>query len=276
MKSGTLYIVSTPIGNLEDITLRAIRVLKEVDLIAAEDTRHTRKLLNKFEIDVPLTSYHDHNKEDKGPVLVAQLLEGKSVALVSDAGTPGISDPGYFLINLAIDQMVPVVPIPGATAAIAALSISGLPTDSFVFEGFLPSKHTARIKRLEEMVSEKRTLVFYEAPHRIIQTIDDMMNVFGERKAVLTRELTKVHEETIRGSLSEILDRLRTGTTKGEFSIIVRGASEAPMKRDIDTMEYLKDLMLHRGLSKKQAISVAAEELQLPKKDVYKESLKLE
>lgn len=276
MKSGALYIVSTPIGNLEDITLRAIRVLKEVDLIAAEDTRHTRKLLNKFEIDVPLTSYHDHNKEEKGPVLVARLLEGKSVALVSDAGTPGISDPGYFLINLAIDQMVPVVPIPGATAAIAALSISGLPTDSFVFEGFLPSKHTARIKRLEEMVSEKRTLVFYEAPHRIIQTIDDMLNVFGERKAVLTRELTKVHEETIRGSLSEILDRLRTGTTKGEFSIIVRGASEAPMKRDIDTMEYLKDLMLHRGLSKKEAISVAAEELQLPKKDVYKESLKLE
>jgi 16S rRNA (cytidine1402-2'-O)-methyltransferase len=152
MTIGTLYIVSTPIGNLEDITLRAIRVLKEVDLIAAEDTRHTKHLLDRYQIQTQLTSYHDHNKEEKAPVLIARLLEGKSVALVSDAGTPGISDPGYFLINLAADQKVPVVPIPGATAAIAALSVSGLPTDSFVFEGFLPAKHGARLKRLQKLL----------------------------------------------------------------------------------------------------------------------------
>src|SRR5512136_1356383 len=155
MPAGTLYIVATPIGNLEDITLRAIRTLKEVELIAAEDTRHTRHLLDRYEITTQLTSYHDHNKEEKAPVLVARLLEGKNVALVSDAGTPGISDPGYFLINLAIDQQVPVVPIPGPTAAIAALSISGLPTDRFVFEGFLPAKQAARTKRLEELKDEK-------------------------------------------------------------------------------------------------------------------------
>ncbi len=275
MPTGILYIVSTPIGNLEDITLRAIRVLKEVGLIAAEDTRHTRNLLNKFEIDTPLTSYHDHNKEDKAPVLVAQILEGKSVALVSDAGTPGISDPGYFLINLAIDQKIPVVPIPGATAAIAALSISGLPTDSFVFEGFLPSKHGARLKRLQELSKEERTIIFYEAPHKILKAVEEMIEVFGERRAVITRELTKIHEEAVRGTLSEILKHLQAGSIKGEFTIIMRGYSAEPLKQDIDTAEYLKNLMLHRGLSKKDAIAAAAEELGVPKKEVYKESLKI-
>lgn len=275
MKTGILYIVATPIGNLEDITLRALRVLKEVDLIAAEDTRHTHKLLAKYDIHTPLTSYHDHNKEEKGPVLVARLLEGKSVALVSDAGTPGISDPGYFLINLAVHENIFVVPVPGVTAAIAALSISGLPTDSFVFEGFLPSKHTARIKKLEELATEKRTLVLYEAPHRIIRTVEDMLQVFGDRKAVLTRELTKVHEEVVHGMLAEILDRLRKGTIKGEFTITVHGAAESPKQADIDPEEYLRNLMLHRGLSKKEAVAVAAKELGLPKKEVYKTSLKM-
>ena len=275
MKPGTLYIVATPIGNLEDITLRAIRVLKEVDLIAAEDTRHTRHLLDRYQIETQLTSYHDHNKEEKAPVLVARLLEGKNVALVSDAGTPGISDPGYFLINLAVDQKVPVVPIPGATAAIAALSISGLPTDSFVFEGFLPAKHLARLKRLQELAKEERTLIFYEAPHKIIRTVEDLLEVFGDRRAVITRELTKIHEEAIRGTFSAILDHLQTGSIKGEFTIIVHGFSAEPQKQDIDTTEYLKNLILHRGLSKKEAISAAAEELGLPKKEVYKESLKI-
>jgi 16S rRNA (cytidine1402-2'-O)-methyltransferase len=275
MPSGILYIVATPIGNLEDITLRAIRILKEADLIAAEDTRHTQKLLNKYDIRTPVTSYHDHNKEEKAPVLVARMLEGKNVALVSDAGTPGISDPGYFLINLAVDQKVPVVPVPGATAAIAALSISGLPTDSFVFEGFLPSRHTARMRRLEELKQEKRTLVLYEAPHRIHQTIDDMAAVLGDRKAVMTRELTKVHEETIRGTLSEIRDHLIKGSSKGEFTVIVHGAEEHPAQANIDPAEYLRNLMLHQGLSKKDAVAAAAKDLGLPKKDVYKESLKL-
>jgi 16S rRNA (cytidine1402-2'-O)-methyltransferase len=275
MKVGTLYIVATPIGNLEDITLRAIRVLKEVDLIAAEDTRHTRHLLDRYKIETQLTSYHDHNKEEKAPLLVARTLEGKSVALVSDAGTPGISDPGYFLINLAVDQRIPVVPIPGATAAIAALSISGLPTDSFVFEGFLPSKHGARLKRLQDLAREERTIIFYEAPHKIIKTIEDIREVLGDRCVVVTRELTKIHEETIRGKLSDILTRLHTGTIKGEFTIILRGYSAEPQKQDIDTAGYLKNLIIHRGLSKKEAISVAAEELGLPKKKVYKESLKI-
>jgi 16S rRNA (cytidine1402-2'-O)-methyltransferase len=275
MSTGTLYIVATPIGNLEDITLRAIRVLKEADLIAAEDTRHTRHLLDRYEIATQLTSYHDHNKEEKAPVLVARMLEGKNVALVSDAGTPGISDPGYFLINLAIDQNIPVAPIPGATAAIAALSISGLPTDRFVFEGFLPAKHIARIKRLEELSQEERTLVFYEAPHKIIRAVEDMLQVLGDRHAVITRELTKIHEESIRGTLSEILKRLHEGSIKGEFTVIVHGASAEPPTQDIDTTEYLKNLMLHRGMNKKDAIATAAEELGLPKKEVYKESLKL-
>lgn len=273
MASGTLYIVATPIGNLEDITLRAIRVLKEVDLVAAEDTRHTRHLLDRHHIENQLTSYHDHNKEEKAPVLIARLLDGKNIALVSDAGTPGISDPGYFLINLAIDQQISVVPIPGATAAIAALSISGLPTDSFVFEGFLPSKHKARLKRLQELARENRTIIFYEAPHKIIKAIENMLEVLGDRRAVVTRELTKIHEETIRGTLSEILKHLQKGTIKGEFTVIVHGASAEPRKQDIDTAAYLKNLMIHRGLSKKEAISVAAEELGLPKKDVYNASL---
>ncbi len=275
MPTGTLYIVATPIGNLEDITLRALRILKEVDLIAAEDTRHTRHLLDRYQIETPLTSYHDHNKEEKAPVLVARMLDGNSVALVSDAGTPGISDPGYFLINLAIDQDISVVPIPGATAAIAALSISGMPTDSFIFEGFLPAKRQARITRLKDLATEERTIIFYEAPHKIIRTIEDMIEIFGNRRAVITRELTKIHEETIRGPLLEIRQHLLAGSIKGEFTVLVHGASEKPLPRDIDPSEYLKNLMLHRGLSKKEAIATAARELGMPKKDVYKESLKL-
>ena len=275
MPTGTLYIVATPIGNLEDITLRAIRILKEVDLIAAEDTRHTKHLLNRYQIEAQLTSYHDHNKEEKAPVLIERMLDGNNVALVSDAGTPGISDPGYFLINLAIDRKILVVPVPGATAAIAALSVSGMPTDSFIFDGFPPVKHQARLKRLKELAKEERTIIFYEAPHKIIRTIEDMIEVFGDRRAVITRELTKIHEETIRGTLPEILKHLQGGSIKGEFTIILHGASMKPLQQDIDTAEYLKNLMIHRGLSKKEAISTAAEELGMPKKDVYKESLKL-
>jgi 16S rRNA (cytidine1402-2'-O)-methyltransferase len=270
MDTGTLYIVATPIGNLEDITLRALRILKEADIIAAEDTRHTQKLLSKFDIHTPLTSYHDHNKEEKAPVLVSRLLEGKSIALVSDAGTPGISDPGYFLINLAIDQKVPVVPIPGATAAIAALSVSGLPTDRFVFEGFLPSKHTARMKRLTELAKEERTLIFYEAPHRIMQALEDMQTVLGDRQAVLTRELTKVHEQVLRGRIPNVRKQLEAGSMKGEFTIIVEATASGADRVNISPEEYLKNLILHRGLPKKEAIAVAAHDLGLPKKEIYK------
>ncbi|HAK60249.1 MAG TPA: 16S rRNA (cytidine(1402)-2'-O)-methyltransferase [Nitrospiraceae bacterium] len=276
MSIGILYIVATPIGNLEDITLRAIRILKEVDMIAAEDTRHSRKLLDRYEIATPLTSYHDHNKEEKAPVLIDRLLDGKNVALVSDAGTPGISDPGYFLINLAVSKDIVIVPIPGATAAITALSISGLPTDRFVFEGFLPSKQTARVKRLKELEKEERTIIFYEAPHKILKTMAAIIEVLGDRNAVVTRELTKIHEEALRGALSDVLKQLEAKTTKGEFTIIVRGHKEDPRAQDIDAGEYLKNLMTHRGLSKKEAVATAAKELGLPKRDIYKESLKLE
>jgi 16S rRNA (cytidine1402-2'-O)-methyltransferase len=275
MTSGILSIVSTPIGNLEDITLRAIRVLKESDLIAAEDTRHTKHLLDRYEIDRPLTSYHDHNKEEKAPVLVARMLEGKNIALVSDAGTPGISDPGYFLINLAIDSGIPVVPIPGATAAVAALSVSGMPTDRFVFEGFLPAKQGARQKRLQELLHEERTIIFYEAPHKILRTVGDILAVLGDRTAVVTRELTKIHEEALRGPLSSVLAKLEKGSLKGEFTIILHGASKHAAPQDIDTAGYLRNLMLHRGMTKKEAVAAAAEELGLPKKDVYRESLKI-
>jgi len=274
--TGTLYIVATPIGNLEDMTLRAIRLLKEADLIAAEDTRHTKHLLDRYRIETQLTSYHDHNKEEKAPVLVARLLDGKNIALVSDAGTPGISDPGYFLINLAIDQRIPVVPVPGATAAIAALSVSGMPTDRFVFEGFLPARHMARIKRLQDLATEDRTLIFYEAPHKVLAATQDMLEVLGDRRAVFTRELTKIHEETIRGTLSEILKHLQTGSLKGEFTIIVHGASSEPLMQDIDAAEYLKNLIIHRGLSRKDAVAAAAKELGLPKKELYRESLKID
>ncbi len=273
---GILYIVATPIGNLEDITLRALRILKEVDLIAAEDTRHTRKLLAKYDIHTPLTSYHDHNKEEKAPVLVARLLEGRHIALVSDAGTPGISDPGYFLINLALDQKITVTPVPGPVAAIAALSISGLPTDSFVFEGFLPSKHTARMKRLRELLPEQRTIILYEAPHRIIPALRDMRETLGDRRAVVTRELTKMHEEAVRGPLSVVIKHFETRSIKGEFTIILNGASPGSSRQDIDPAEYLKNLMLHQGLSKKEAVATTAKDLGIPKKIVYETSLKIQ
>lgn len=224
MPIGTLYIVSTPIGNLEDITLRALRVLKEVSIVAAEDTRHTQKLLSHYKIHTKLTSYHDYNKEEKAEVLIQHLKEGSSVALVADAGTPGISDPGYFLINRCIQTGIPVVPIPGASAFLAALSISGLPTDSFVFEGFLPRKRTARLKRLETLKTEPRTLIFYEAPHRLIVCLSDLLKVLGDRRVVIAWELTKTFEEILRGRPSEILPELSSRTIRGEITLVVEGS----------------------------------------------------
>src|SRR3990172_5377724 len=203
--SGILFIVATPIGNLEDITLRALRTLKEAGGVAPEDTRHTQKLLTHFGIHKPLTSYHDHNKETKAEVLIARLKDGEDVALVSDAGTPGISDPGYYLINRAIEEGLTVTPVPGVTAATAALSVSGLPTDAFVFEGFLPARKSQRTAKLTALREEARTLIFYEAPHRIRATLSDMLEVLGDRGISLSRELTKIHEETLRGRLSDII-----------------------------------------------------------------------
>ncbi len=220
---GTLYIVSTPIGNLEDITLRAIRILKEVTTIAAEDTRQTGKLLAHFQINTPMTSYHDFNKEGKTPVFIQRMQKGDSFALVSDAGTPSISDPGYYLIRTALSKDIPVCPIPGPVALIAALSVSGLPTDRFVFEGFLARKKGKRDKQLEALKDEPRTLIFYESPYRIISLLNAILTLLGDREIVIARELTKLHEETIKGSVSQVLNDLKTKKFRGEASIVVEG-----------------------------------------------------
>ncbi|MEK7703199.1 MAG: 16S rRNA (cytidine(1402)-2'-O)-methyltransferase [Nitrospirota bacterium] len=220
---GLLYIVSTPIGNLEDITLRALSVLKGVSVIAAEDTRETGILLAHHQIHTPLTSYHDFNKEEKAPVLIAKLKEGMSVALVSDAGTPTISDPGYFLINQATLAGISITPIPGPSAAIAALSISGLPTDRFAFEGLLPKKKAARVKRLMALLSDTHTLIFFESPYRVLDLLTDINAVFGNRKIVIGREMTKKFEEVIRGDVQEVLSRLKDRKLLGEFTLVVEG-----------------------------------------------------
>lgn len=220
---GTLYLVSTPIGNLEDITLRALRVFKEVDLIAAEDTRRTRLLLQRYQISQPITSYHDHNKEARSPVLLNKLLSGKSVALASDAGTPGISDPAFYLVRLAIEHQVPVVPVPGPSALISALIVSGLPPDRFAFEGFLPAKSGRRRTRLKALAHEERTILLFESPHRLRRTLEDILEVMGDRRAVVARELTKKFEEVTRGSVAQLLDHYREKKPRGEVVIVLAG-----------------------------------------------------
>ena len=277
MPAGTLFIVATPIGNLEDITLRAISTLKEVSLIAAEDTRHTQKLLTHFGIARPLTSYHDHNKEEKAEVLVARLKEGESVALVSDAGTPGISDPGYYLINRAVEEGVAVVPIPGVTAAMAAISVSGLPTDAFVFEGFLPQKQSKRKSRLEELKAERRTIILYEAPHRINACLRDTHEVLGDRRAVLARELTKIHEEILRGKISDIIREVASREPRGEYTLIIEGAGEKGPGEEVSVLslaDHVEKLIREEGLSRKDAVEKVAKLRGVPKKLVYNESLK--
>lgn len=221
---GTLYIVSTPIGNLEDITIRAVRVLKEVGIIAAEDTRHTKQLCTHFGITTPLTSYHDFNKEEKTAVLLERLRSGASVALVSDAGTPVISDPGYFLITRSIEAGVRVVPIPGPSAVLAALAASGLPTDAFRFEGFLPRKDGPRSKRIESLREDSASLILFESPHRIGKLLASLRAILGNRRAVLARELTKRFEEFHRGTLDELLTQAQSRPPKGEITLVVEGA----------------------------------------------------
>lgn len=222
IESGALYIVSTPIGNLEDMTFRAVHVLKNVHYIAAEDTRHTGQLLKHFDIKSQLLSYHDFNKNQKADMIINKLSTGNAVALVTDAGTPGISDPAYVLINKAIEAGIKVIPIPGATAAIAGLSASGMPTDRFVFEGFLPPKK-GRQKRLNSLKEESRSMIFYESPHRILKTLNDFFSFFGNREIVICRELTKKFEEINRGSLEDMIDEYSHRSVKGEFTLILKG-----------------------------------------------------
>jgi 16S rRNA (cytidine1402-2'-O)-methyltransferase len=220
---GTLHIVSTPIGNMEDITLRALRILKEVDLIASEDTRRTGLLLKHHGIHAPLTSYFEGNELKKKGFILSKLKEGKKVALVSDAGTPGISDPGFRLIRLAIENEISIVPIPGPSAMITALSVSGLPTDAFLFKGFLPHKLKKRRDLLKDLENMRETLIFYESPHRISETLRDILEILGDREIVLTREMTKMHEEIIRGKVSEVQDQIVGRMLKGEITLVISG-----------------------------------------------------
>jgi 16S rRNA (cytidine1402-2'-O)-methyltransferase len=220
---GILYVVSTPIGNMEDITLRALQILKEVDLIAAEDTRRTGLLLKHFGIQAPLTSYFEGNEFKKREFILAKLKEGKNVALVSDAGTPGVSDPGFRLIQLAIENQLPIVPIPGSSAVITALSVSGLPTDAFLFKGFLPHKSKKRRDLLKELEGGRETIIFYESPHRVTETLNDILEVLGDRKIVLARELTKLHEEILRGKVSDIQHQIGERMLKGEITLVISG-----------------------------------------------------
>jgi 16S rRNA (cytidine1402-2'-O)-methyltransferase len=230
---GTLYIVSTPIGNREDITLRALRILKEVDLIAAEDTRHTLLLLKHFGIQTPLTSYFEGNELRKKEFILSKLKQGSQIALVSDAGTPGISDPGFRLIQTAIENQIPIVPIPGPSAVIAALSVSGLPTDSFLFKGFLPHKSKKRRDLLRQLEEVKATLIFYESPHRLTESLRDILDVLGDRGMVLTRELTKVYEEVLRGKVNEIINQIGEKKLKGEMTLVISGKTRKKTDEEI-------------------------------------------
>lgn len=273
---GSLYIVATPIGNLEDITFRAVRILKEADLIAAEDTRHSRKLLSHFGISKPLTSYFDHNKHLKGKYILDQLGEGHTVALITDAGTPCISDPGYQLVRDAVAAGFTVVPVPGPSAAITALSASGLPTDTFVFEGFLPNRQGKRRDKLASLKDERRVLIFYESPNRLHAALADMRDILGERETVIARELTKIYEEFIRGDISAVIDQVNERKIKGEVVVLVAPGSGG---REEGTSRPLAELLgdyLDRGeLSLKDAVKRVAMETGLPRSDVYAEALKL-
>ncbi|GAE90098.1 16S rRNA (cytidine(1402)-2'-O)-methyltransferase [Acetivibrio straminisolvens] len=272
---GTLYLVATPIGNLEDITLRAIRVLREVDLIAAEDTRQTIKLLNHLDIKKPMVSYYEHNKIVKGNYLVEQLLEGKSIALVSDAGTPGISDPGEDMVKLCIENEIPFTMVPGPVAAVMGLVLSGFSSGRFVFEGFLPMNKRARRERINSLKDEIRTIVFYEAPHKLVYTLKDLHEVLGNRRITLARELTKKYEEVLRCTLEEAVERYESESPRGEYVLVVEGADENQMiedkKSEWDAMSILEHYQMYiaEGLSKKEAMKKVAQDRGMSKRDVY-------
>ena len=267
---GTIYLVATPLGNLEDITLRALRILKEADLIACEDTRHTGRLLRHFEISKRLVSYHEHNEAERAAELVERARKGESIAVVSDAGMPGISDPGYRLVKQAIAAGLDVVPVPGPVAIETALSASGLPTDSFRFGGFLPARRAQRRKALAELAHETATLVFYETPHRILATLGDVGEVLGERPVVVARELTKLHEEFVRGTPWEVLARLKKKRSlRGEITLLI-GKGELSAVPSQDVAAHVRELIENEGLPRMDAIKRAAKERGIPKREVYR------
>jgi len=269
---GVLYIVSTPIGNLEDITLRALRILKEVDLVAAEDTRRSLKLLNHYGISKPMLSYWKEKEKGRSEVIIRKLLAGQSVALISDSGTPGIADPGSVLIKKAIEEDISIVPVPGPSAFIAALSISGLPTDEFAFLGFLPSGKNQRRKILGDVRLEERTLIFYEAPHRVNETLEDMELIFGTRRVAVAREITKIHEEVLRGGISEVLNEMKEKKVVGEYVILVEGRTAFTEPATGDVLWEIRMLM-KKGLGRKEAVKKVAAEYGLSRKGLYDKSL---
>jgi 16S rRNA (cytidine1402-2'-O)-methyltransferase len=269
--SGILYLVATPIGNLEDITYRAVRTLSEVDLIACEDTRHTRNLLDHYEIARPLISYHEHNEAARAEELVAKLLAGTNVALVSDAGMPLVSDPGYRLAAAAIRAGISVVPIPGPSAVITALAAAGLATDAFYFSGFLPAKSGQRARTLEALRQQTATLVFYEAPHRILETLADVERILGPRPVVVARELTKLHEEFLRGTPAEVRAALESRpSVKGEITLLIGKAAEAAP--ETTSVDEAVDAYVHLGMSRMDAIKEVARKRGLSKRDVYRQT----
>jgi 16S rRNA (cytidine1402-2'-O)-methyltransferase len=271
---GILYVVATPIGNLEDMTFRAIATLRTVDVIAAEDTRHTGKLLHHFQVTTPQISYHDHNRLSRLPELLRRLQQGQAIALVTDAGMPGISDPGYELVKACAEAGVVIVPIPGASAVVTALSAAGLPTDRFVFEGFLPTKGQERRDRLEAMQAETRTLVLYEAPHRVRQTLQDLGETLGvERAVVLARELTKLHEQFWRGTVGEAIAYYQTKDPQGEFTLVVAGIErDQPILSESALKAELKALM-NQGLSRSQASRQLAQQTSFSRREIYQLAL---
>ncbi|NLO38478.1 MAG: 16S rRNA (cytidine(1402)-2'-O)-methyltransferase [Ruminiclostridium sp.] len=271
---GTLYLVATPIGNLGDMTFRAIQTLKECDLIAAEDTRHTLKLLNHFEIKKPMISYFEHNKLQRGEELIRLLLEGKNIALVSDAGSPGISDPGEELVRLAIQNHVPVTMVPGATASVTALVLSGLPCDRFCFEGFLPHEKKERKKKVAGLKNEDRTMVFYISPHRTLEVLADIRDALGNRSCALCRELTKKHEEILRGTLEEIITELsKRESIRGEMVLILQGCDSNTEDGENEflsmTIDEHMELYLSKGFDSKEAMKQVAADRRIPKREVY-------
>ena len=268
---GTLYLVATPIGNLADITHRAIDVLNNVALIACEDTRHTRKLLQHYGISTKTTSYHEHNEQERARQLMELLRDGKDVAVVSDAGTPSISDPGFRLVRAAIENDVKVVPVPGPSALISALIAAGLPTDEFFFGGFLPARSNARRSRLSELRSVPGTLVFYEAPHRLAETLKDANEILGEREAVVARELTKIHEELKRGRLSKLAEYYSREEVRGEIVLLIdRNVLETTVKTDVQNISSLVDQLESGGLDHRAALKKAARELGLSRAEAYR------
>lgn len=269
---GKIYLVATPIGNLEDITLRALKTLKEVDLIAAEDTRHTLGLLNHFEISKPLISYYKQTEKTKSEILVQKVFEGKNIAVVSDAGTPGISDPGEEIVRACIENDIEIIPIPGACAFVNALIASGLNTREFCFIGFLSAEKKAKREKIEELKYETKTLIFYEAPHKLKGTLQDLYEILGDRKVVLAKELTKIHEEFIRGNLSEILEQVEL--IKGEFVVLVEGASVSKSEAQKNKLNELSldehyEIYEKEGLEKKEIIKRIAKDRNVNKNEIY-------